>query len=913
MTGFGTASPAGLLGRQQDLEAVRSFAGQASVSGGALVIAGQPGIGKTTLLDAVATETEAAGTKVLRAAGVEYEAGISYAGLNLALLPLAVSITLLDSAHRDALRVVFGLDVAVTPDRHTVCNAFLELLRRESADRDVLLLVDDLQWLDPLSAEVFGFVARRSAGSGVGFIGTIRPGGEGFFNRARLAEHELAPLSESASAELLHRRFPFIDGRLRDRVLADARGNPLALIELSAASGDFGRSQRLQATFGAGIAELPPLTRQVLLMAALEGTGSLAVLERASRADILDALAPAEAMALVRMDAARLQVSFRHPLTRSAVAGLARAAEQRHAHRNLAAALSDDPDRRAWHLAHAVVHPDEQVAASLEEAAYRRLRNGDPAGAMTALTRAATLSPTGASRARRLADAAYVGAGTAGGLAAVPQILREAHRADPDSSRSLEAAVATAHVLLNADGDVDASHRILVGAIEAASPEAPQAVALVEALNLLCVASFFGGRPELWPPIDAAINRLGPQTPTSLELLRLLFGDPAHAEAQAIARLDTAIAALHHDPDPAEVIRISTASTYVDRLVDCRPALRRVVLTGRETGDVASTVKAAELLAFEAYFGGRWEEADALLAESLALCEENGYRLLGWSAMYVQALLAAARGEDASVRSLTEEVTRWAVPRGVLVVQQYCSHAKALAALGRGAFDEAYRETASISPAGALPSLRAPAVWVALDLVEAAAKTGRPAEAAAHAAAISGSRVQGLSGRLALLAGAAEGLAADRDEAGACFERALQVPDAGRWPFDLARVRLLYGEHLRRIRAYAEARTHLDAALDAFQRLGAVPWIGRAAGELRVTGVQPGRLGRPTGMLTRQESEIARLAATGMTNKQIAERLFLSDRTVSAHLYRVFPKLGITSRAALRDALVALGDHEQAA
>jgi DNA-binding CsgD family transcriptional regulator len=173
--------------------------------------------------------------------------------------------------------------------------------------------------------------------------------------------------------------------------------------------------------------------------------------------------------------------------------------------------------------------------------------------------------------------------------------------------------------------------------------------------------------------------------------------------------------------------------------------------------------------------------------------------------------------------------------------------------------------------------------------------------------------VQDISGRMALLAGAAEGLAADRDEAGACFERALQAPGAGRWPFDLARVQLLYGEHLRRSRAYAQARTHLDAALDVFQRLGAVPWIRRAAGELRVTGVQPGRRGRSTGMLTSQEREIARLAATGMTNKQIAERLFLSDRTVSAHLYRVFPKLGITSRAALRDALVALGDHGRAA
>jgi hypothetical protein len=194
----------------------------------------------------------------------------------------------------------------------------------------------------------------------------------------------------------------------------------------------------------------------------------------------------------------------------------------------------------------------------------------------------------------------------------------EAHGVDPDSSRSLEAAVATAHVLLNADGDIDTSHRILVGAIEAAIPETPPALAVTEALNLLCLVCFFGGRPELWPPVDAAINRW-PRTPPSVELLRRLLGDPAHAGPPAIAHLDAAIADLHHDPDPAEVIRISTASTYVDRLAGCRPALRRVVSTGRETGDVASTVKAAELLAFEAFFeaAGRSRRAACRVASAL--------------------------------------------------------------------------------------------------------------------------------------------------------------------------------------------------------------------------------------------------------------------------------------------------------
>jgi hypothetical protein len=290
---FDRVPPSGLVGRERDLEVVRSFVGQASVSGGALMIEGDPGVGKTALLDAVATEAEATGAKVVRVAGVEYEAGISYAGLNLALQSLAGSVARLDSAYRDALRVVFGLGVAVTAARDTVANAFLELLRREAADRPVLLLVDDLHWLDRVSAATFGFAARRADGSRIGFIATIRRGDEGFFDRAKLAGHELAPLTESASAHVLDRRFPSLDPVLRQRVLDEAVGNPLALVELPSASDAFGLSQRLQARFGAGIAQLPAVTREVLLLAALEATGNLTVLAKASNEELLAALAPA--------------------------------------------------------------------------------------------------------------------------------------------------------------------------------------------------------------------------------------------------------------------------------------------------------------------------------------------------------------------------------------------------------------------------------------------------------------------------------------------------------------------------------------------------------------------------------------------------------------------------------------------
>lgn len=907
----GAVPTTGLVGRERDLDVTRSFTGYTSIAGGGMVIEGDPGVGKTSLLDAVAIEAGTAATKIVRAAGVTSEAGIAYAGLNLALQPLAGSIALLDSAYRDALRVVFGLKDAVTPDRSTLGNAFLELLRTESADKRVLLLVDDLQWLDRPSAAVFGFAARRAVGSRVGFIGTIRPGDEGVFDRANLAEHQLDPLTDSSSAELLDRRFPSLDPSLRERVLVEARGNPLALVELPATSGPFGLSRRLQASFGAGIAGLPAVTRWVLLLAALEGSGSLTVLDSATQQSVLDALAPAEAIGLARVDTATLKVSFRHPLIRAAVAGLASAAERRDAHGQLADALSDDPQRHTWHLANAVVRPDEQVAASLEEAAHGFQRRGDSADAVAALTRAAELSPAAASKARRLAGAAYADAGMAGGLAAAPAVLRASRRADPDSTRSPDAAVATAYVLMNSDGDIDTSHRILVDAVDAARREASPSVAQIEVLNTLCEVCFFSGRQELWQPLDAAIDRLGAQTPPSLELLRRLYGDPAHAEASTFDRLDQAINGLYDEPDPAEVIRIGTASLYVDRLAGCRPGLRRVARNGLETGEVAATVKAAELLGFEAYFEGRWDEADSLLAESLSLCEKHGYRLRAWGAQYGQALLAAARGEDATVASLTDEITRRAVPRGVLVASAYCSHAKALAALGRGAYEDAYQEAASISPAGTLPSLRAHALWVILDLVEAAARTGRTAEAAAHAAVVSRLRVKDLSGRLALVANAAQGLAAERDRAGEYFERALRVPGAERWPFDLARVRLLYGEHLRRVRADAQARAQLRAALDVFERLEAGPWARRATGELRVTSVQPGRLNAPSGTLTSQEREITRLAATGMTNKEVAERLFLSDGTVSAHLYRALPKLGITSHAALRDALEALSDQDE--
>ena len=279
--------------------------------------------------------------------------------------------------------------------------------------------------------------------------------------------------------------------------------------------------------------------------------------------------------------------------------------------------------------------------------------------------------------------------------------------------------------------------------------------------------------------------------------------------------------------------------------------------------------------------------------------------------------MAAARGDDIAVRALTDELIAWGVPRGARTLVVYAGQARALAALGRGDFDDAWREATAVGPPG-LPEPRGPALWATLDLVEAATRTRRFPEARTHVAAVRAALTPAHSPRLALLAAGATAMAASDDRAGALYEAAFALPDAQRWPFDLARLRLAHGEQLRRARSTTAAREQLLLALATFTDLGARPWVARASTELRAAGHAtdrgsggPRRAGQAS--LTAQEREVAGLAASGMTNRQIADRLHLSRRTVDAHLYRVFPKLDITGRAALRDALDRLGDRQASA
>jgi DNA-binding CsgD family transcriptional regulator len=907
-----------LVGREAEMDRIRAFLAMARTDGGALLVTGEPGVGKTGLLHAAAAAASAAGTRVLRAAGVEFEAETSFSGLNQVLLPLLDGLPQLPAVHRDALNVALGFGEGAPPSRLVVSNAALVLIRQAAIARPLLVVTDDLPWLDRASAGVLSFVARRLEGSHVGLLGASRTGEVDFFDHAGLPELEVQRLDDAAAKQLLHTRFPDLAPPVRERILVEAQGNPLALLELPIALGPGMRasakalpsalplSRRLQALFGSRITELPPRTRQLLLLMALDGTGDVRVMEAgaAPNAGFRD-LAAAEEARLAYVDEATHRLAFRHPLMRSAVVDLSQAEERRTAHGVLADVWVDQPDRRAWHLAEATIEPDESVAAQLEAAAARILARGDVVGCVKALTRASELSQRSAERRRRLAAAAYIGADVAGDLGNASKVLAELRRGDTELAGSLQAALAASAFLMNSDGDIATAHRLLVSAIESrVHADDGTDPLLEEALNTLMMVCYYGGTPDLWQPFHEIAENVG--VPLAVIQNSKTYADPVRTASTDLALLDAAIESLARESDPTRIVRIGIAAVYVDRMGGCREALWRVVRDARQGGAVASGLNALIVLGYDDWFTGEWDEGDELLAEAVQLADSLGYGLLAWPAKLVQALIASARGDDRRTQELNA-VVEWARPRGFGAVEWYAWQARGLAALGRGDFEEAYQQASRISPPGILASHVQHALTVLMDLVEAAVRTGRNAEAAAHAAAMRDANLAGLSSRLALVAGASAAMAAPDGTGLDKFKATLALPGIERWQFDLARVHLVYGEHLRRSRAMIEARVQLNAAFAIFERLRAQPWVDRTIAELRATGQTKPRAGdNVLDRLTPQEFEIVTLAASGLTNKQIGERLFLSHRTVGGHLHRAFPKLGVATRAAIHGALESL-------
>ncbi|WP_326592476.1 ATP-binding protein [Streptomyces sp. NBC_01294] len=910
-----------LIGRVRDLQQIRALL-SIGVGGGALLVSGEAGVGKTAVLDAVAEAAQTDGIQVLRAAGVEFEANCSYSGLNQVLFSFQDAVNELDAPFREALRVALGFESGTAPERLMVSNAVLLLLSTVAAGSPLLLVIDDLPWIDRASAAVLGFVARRATSIHVSFLATSRSGSQGLHDSGVLPEFWLQPLDEAAADHLVSTRFPDLVPSARQRLLTVAHGNPLALLELPSAlssmQGHAGGempavlplSKRLKAVFGTRITSLPQPSQRLLLLAALEGEGDLGVLQASSRqADDgyeLNDLTPAERDQLVYIEEGARRLRFRHPLIRAAAVENSTSGERRAVHATLAHVLVDQPERRAWHLGEATLEPDEEVAVLLEHAARITLRRGDAFGGMQTLIRSADLTPQGPDRARRLAEAAYIGAESAGALPSAQRLLDDARYSTRERESSLHSAAAAALLLLNGDGDVDTAHSLLVNAIETGTHAYDaEDKTLVDALHTLALICFFGARHDLWQPYHRALAKMTPAAPVVLSALGKTFSDPARTGPAGAGQVDQLVAGLSEVTDPVELTRAGTAALYLDRLGEVRDTSWRVVRMGRDGGPARRYLSGLIHLCLDDYLTGMWDEAEQLAEEGIQLCETHGYTAFIWYFLYVQAILDAARGKPDRADETANRIIHWATRQGAYCAAHYAQHVATVAALGRTDFGDAYEHANAISPIGTLASHAPHALWVTMDLVEAAVRTNRQAEAAAHVRAMRHADVATISSRHALLTEACAALAtSDDDEALTLFANALAVPGADRWLFDFARVQLAYGERLRRARATTESRGPLGAALSRFAHLGAQPWVERAEAELRASGAGKRRPGAPSVQtLTPQELEIARLAASGLTNKQVAERLYLSHRTVGAHLYQIYPKLGITSRVMLRDAL----------
>ena len=915
----GTGLPVTMVGRDRDVDLLHETFRDGT--GAALLVVGEAGMGKTALLRRAQDEARAAGQLVVSTSAGEFQTVPSLEGLAALLRPLQPHLHALTALHREAIEFALGANKVPAPSELAVSTATLALLRAAARRTPLLVTVDDAQWWDPASVGVLGFVARRLAETRVTLLVTTRPGHSTAIEHAGLLRHELGPLDDAAARQLLRHHHPELTRRECDAFVRAAAGNPLCLLELPRTSRvpnghSFpnspwrGLPEAVTGLFGPRISALPAPTRDVMLVAALEGTGDLAVVTRAAGRTAPDLLVFAELNGLLTVDEVAGTLHFRHPLVPATVVALAGDAQRRAAHGRLAVALPHSSLRRTWHLSESAAEPDEETAALIEEQAHLARRRGDTTTAAALLRRAAVLSPERARRAQRQVRAAFIGADMTGDLTGARDLLDDADRLSPELTRSLPATLAATFLLLNGECDVDTAHRLLSDAIRTHpgrhDPDDPY---LDDALHSLLMMCWFGGRRALWRSFEEGTSRLGDHVPPLLQLCQHTFGDPVHHGLEALPALEEQLRRLPFEQDPLQVTRVALACVYTDRLAACRGPLRTVIEDGREGGAVALAIHALVSSCVDAWLTGQWDDAVAMATEGMELCRTHGYRrysvILGG---YVEQLVRIARGSLDDGRDAAEEMAQWATDRGAGMCEVFAEHLLTLRAIALGDHESAFEHVTRISAPGDLGEYNPHALWVLLDLVESAVATGRHGEARAHVAAMRRRRIDRLSPRLQMLVQGCTALVATPDDARTAFEAALDVPSGGRWPFDHARIELAFGDHLRRRRDLSDARLHLGRAAEEFHRLGARPWQRRAEAALRAAGgdrtasadAPPAATGEP---LTPREAQVAELAAQGLSNKEIGARLFLSPRSVGATLYRLFPKLGITSRAAVATAL----------
>jgi DNA-binding CsgD family transcriptional regulator len=903
-----------LVGREPEESRLRAFVATARQAGSALIVTGDAGLGKSALLEETVRHARATGVRAMAVVGTEFSANEPFSALAHLIDPLLSEPGLLSQVQERALAIVFGTCTGPPPSPMLVSTAALSAVRRASLATPLLIAVDDAHWLDGASAEVLAFVARRLHGSAAGLLAASRPSIGPLSAHGGVPVLYLTRLTDDAARDLLASRFPDLSVQVRERLVAEAEGNPLALVELplvlvgeqrachEALPVVLPMTDRLRALFETRIADLPAETLRLLLVLALDDSGNPQLLRRATGLDVHETLRPAQAAGLVTVHPLDGYASFTHPLVRSAVVARSTDQERRHAHRLVADTVSDQVERRAWHLASAAEGPDAQVAAVLEDAAIRALRRGDARAAQAAMARAVSLSVTQPQRARRLDEFAAFAAEDPASHGTILALLAEALRADPRADASLKAQTVHACLAFN-EGDLAGAYRTFTEALRRYGPTADDR-SHHHALEILHMVCQFAGSDEMWSGFRQIVAEQGRRGPASLRLAAEIAVHGATPPEALLAELDAAVDYLANEDDPRVIVQVAAAAVAVDHGTGCQVSLRRVLDGGEDAGTTASVALASYLLAEIGLATGNTAEAKSVAADGLAVCRSRDHVPYAMFLRTVLAMSAATSGDRATLAALTEPIFDWAKPAGAHSVLRAAYWALAREALGRSDHACAHSHLAAMAGKEAMESLVDRQPGVLFDLVDATVGSGQPDVARTYLARANTGSLARASHRWEMIAIGAQAMVDDRDPTGQ-FERAVMLHGAERWPFDLARIRLAYGEHLRRLGAVDSARVQLNRALDTFHILDASPWITRTADQLRGTGEAVIGIGPAREPLTGQEGRIAVLAASGLTNRDIAVRMHLSARTVAGYLQQVFHKMGVTSRAQLRDALTA--------
>jgi DNA-binding CsgD family transcriptional regulator len=897
-----------LFGRQLESERIEALLEGARASrSGVLVLVGEAGIGKSALFDDACRR--AGGMQVLRCRGIESEARLPFAALHQLLRPVLDHAQAIPPVQAHALRAALGMEAGARPERFLVAIAVLSVLAEAAATTPVLCVVDDMHWIDKASAATLAFVARRLVAEPIAMLFAARDGDDARLDPLGLPQLRLGGLDADATRSLLEGIE--LSAEARERLATETAGNPLALLELSAAMTDEQRtgaepilgplpvSSRVERAFLGRVRRLPCATQTLLLVAAADEGGDLtAVLEAAARLGVgAEALDAAEEAGLVRIRGTRLEL--RHPLLRSAVYHGAPLSQRLTVHGALAEVLVGDAaaDRRAWHRAAASVEPDPGVVEELEQAAGRARTRGGYDAASLALERAAALTFDDRERARLLAAAAE-DAWLPGQAARARALIARARALATGPELCAELDRLAGHIELTSGVPGDAAQMLLRAArrLAAADPE--------RALYLLSLAGWgaaFARDGDAIAAIAADAEQLAVRdTPANRFLTTRLLGLRAHftgdftdAAAKLRATIDLAAAATTEDVAD----RFGLASPVGLFLCDDRGILalhRGVAARARERGAFTLLAQATPWVVLGDLWAGRWAAAAARLDEGAELAQASEQHQIGAHLIALQGMLAARQGDEERCRARTAAALEQAAARGLVHVASCATWALAILELSLG------RPEAALAHARAFPPT-AGIEWDALDRIDAAVRAGEPGTARAwleafepwaNASAAPWGRAVALHGRALL--------ATDAVEAERLFRSALDLQDEAARPFERARTELAFGERLRRARRRTAAREQLRSALERFESLGAELWAERARMELRASGERSRRRDPSTlDELTPQEVQIAQLVAEGGTNRAIAAQLFLSPRTIDFHLRNMFRKLGISSRVEL--------------